>query len=153
MPLLDYSDELTYTAGPPATSKQSVIGAAGVALIGGRVKNGLGAKDWATGEVLAWYIRCVTALAGAGCTGVQFDLVVDTAATLVVAPTVIATKTVLAAAFVVNALIACPIATPGTSKQYLGVKMTPLGAASTAGEAIVGLIGKDARPQDGVNYL
>jgi len=139
--ILDYDNELTYTAGPPATSKQSIVGTAGTAIIGGRVLDGGAAQDWAAGEVKEWFLRCVTALVGADNAGLTTN------------PVVIATRTIAAASLTANALIPLPSPYPGTKKRFLGVKLTPLSTNSTAGEVIVGIVDKDARQQGPLNYI
>ena len=151
--ILDYDDELTYTAGPPATSKQSIVGTAGTAIIGGKVKNANAARDWGAGELLTAYVRVVTALVGAS-GGVQFDIVGADNAGLTTNPVVLATRTIAAASLTINTVFSLPCTMAGSKKQYLGVKITPLTSNSTAGEVIVGFFGdKDARPQDNVNAL
>jgi hypothetical protein len=152
MPIIDYGDELTYTAGPPATSKQSFIGVAGTAIVGGRVKDGVGAKDWGAGEILWAIVRIVTALVGAT-GGVTFDIVGADNAALTTNPVVFATRTIPAASLLINTVFSIGAILPGSNKRYLGVKMTPLTSNSTAGEAVVALVPPDARPQDGVNML
>ncbi len=153
--ILDYRDELTRTAGPPATSKQSYVGAVGVAIIGGQVKDaGVGAvKDWGSGETKYTYLRNVTAAAGAGFTGLQVDIVAADDAALVTNPVVLATKTIPVAQLLANKAIAMPPLAAGSPRRRLGLKMTPVGAASTAGEAIVGFASKDGRPQNTANSL
>lgn len=148
--LIDYGDELTYTAGPPATSKQSIVGNAGTAIVGGKVKDAVAARDWAAGEALFAWLRCVTALVGAT-GGVQVDIVAADNAALTTNPVTLATKTIAAAALVANALISIGTLAPGSKKRYLGVKLTPLTTNSTAGEVIVGLTMGDARIQGGLN--
>ena len=62
--ILDYDDELTYTAGPPATSKQTLIGNADTVIVGGRVKDAGKARDWGAGDVKTLYLRVVTGRCG-----------------------------------------------------------------------------------------
>jgi hypothetical protein len=152
MPICDYDDELTHTAGPPATSKQSIVGVAATAIVGGTVKDGGAARDWGAGELRLAFLRCVTALVGAT-GGVQVDIVTADNAALTTNPVVLSTRTIAAAALLANTLHALPPLAAGTRKRYLGVKLTPLATNSTAGEVIVGFMDKDGRPQDGVNWL
>lgn len=148
----DYNDELTRDT-TLDVSEQSFVGPAATAIIGGHVKDGGAAGDWATGDRKVPHVRITAALAGAGCTGVTVDVVCDTAADLVTAPTVLSTKTILAADAVINSIHAMPPLLPGTRKRYLGVKMTPNGAASTAGKMIVGLHRPGELPQNRVSTL
>jgi hypothetical protein len=148
----DYADELTYTAGPPATSKQSIVGVAGTAIIGGKVKDGGAAGDWGAGCDYDVYLRVPTALVGAT-GGIQVDVVTDTAPGLATAPTVLATKTIPAASVTLNSLHYIGKIAAGTRKRYLGAKVTPLTTNSTAGEVIIGLKPCGAGPQNRVNSL
>jgi hypothetical protein len=152
--LLDYEDEFTRTGaiGSAGTSKQSVIGAAGTAIVGGRVKDFRAAVDPGAGECIYPYIRVPTALVGAT-GGVQVDIVAADDAALATNPVVLSTRTVLLAEAVINSVHAMPALRAGAKKRYLGVKMTPLGAAASAGELIVGLTDMNGRPQNGVNAL
>ncbi len=150
----DFSDELTYTSGGSPSSKQTVVGNFGTAIIGGRVKDaGAGyVKDWASGELHAWYVRFYTALAGAT-GGLQVDLVAADNAALTTNPVVLATKTIALAAALVNTVHALPRPTPGTRKRFFGVKLTPLTANSTTGEVVVGAPPPDGLPQEEANAL
>ncbi len=150
--ICDYSDELTYTAGPPATSKQSIVGVAGTAIVGGRVKDGGAARDCAAGEPKAAYLRCVTAAVGAT-GGVQVDIVGADNALLTTNPVVLATKTIATAALTANSLHSLPLLAAGSQKRHLGVKITPLTTATTAGEVIVGLVPANARPQNSARAI
>lgn len=150
--LNDYMDEVTYDS-TNKTSKQSVVGTAGTAIIGGKVKDGGAAGDWASGNAMKAVARTVDALVGAT-GGVQVDVVTDTAPGLATSPTVLATKTITAAQFTANALFEIGKLAPGTRKRYLGVKLTPLTTNSTAGSIIVWLVpDEDATPQNRVNSI
>lgn len=153
MPILDYIDELTRTAGPPATSQQSYVGAVGVAIIGGRVKDALAAKDWGSGEVKTPYFRNVVAGAGAGFTGLLVEIVAADDAALVTNPVVLSSQVIPVASLVANELIALPPLKAGSPRRRLGVKLTPQGAASTAGQGIVGFTPRDGRPQNSANVI
>lgn len=146
----DYDDELTRTAGPPATSKQSIVGTAGAAIVGGRVKDSIAARDWAAGEPPFLRLQCVTALVGAT-GGLQADIVVADDAALTTNPVVIGGRKIAAAALTTGALIPLGSLLPGTSKRYLGLKLTPLTTDSTQGEVIVGFSDQNAGPVDGMN--
>lgn len=152
MSLIDYSDELTYTVGPPATSKQSIVGAFGTAIVGGRVKDGGGAKDWGAGELIKVLIRVVTAVAGAS-GGVQFDVVGADNALLTTNPVVLATRTIPTASLLINTLFSIGVIGAGSKKRFLGVKATPLTSNSTTGEVIVWLAPPDSAPQDAANAV
>jgi hypothetical protein len=149
--ILDYEGELTYTAGPPALSKQTLIGNADTAINGGRVLNAGGAKDWGSGEIKTPYVRVVTAVAGAS-GGVKFQIV-SSAALNLGTPTVLSERTIPTASLLINTIHPLPPLMAGTSRQYLGVIMTPLTSNCTAGEVVVGFIGKDGRPQGHVGTL
>lgn len=151
MPICDYADELTYD-GTNKTSRQSIVGVAGAAIIGGRVKDGVAAKDWGAGEDRRAYLRCVDALVGAS-GGLQVDIVAADDGALVTNPTVLATKTIPAAQLTANSLHQLPRLAAGARKRRLGVKLTPLTTNSTAGSVVVGFLDKDGAPQDGVNWL
>lgn len=150
----DFGDELTYTSGGSPSSKQSIVGNAGTAIVGGRVKDaGAGyTKDWASGELHRWIVRVVTAVAGAS-GGVQFDLVAADNAALTTNPVVLATRTIAAAALLINTLHALPIPNPGTRKRYFGLKVTPLTSNSTAGEIVVEAVPPEGVPQNEANSL
>jgi hypothetical protein len=149
----DYQDELTYTAGPPATSKQTVVGNFGTAIIGGKVKDGGANGDFGAGETIAVRLRTVTALLGAT-GGLQCDLVTADNAGLTTNPVVLATKTLTLAQMVINSVFQLFLIPPGTRKRYLGIKLTPLTANSTAGEVIVWLANaEDSSPQNRVNNI
>jgi hypothetical protein len=149
----DYQDELTTTVGPPVTSKQSIVGTAGTAIIGGKVKDGGAAGDWGAGETYAARLRCVDALSGAT-GGLQVDIVTDSNSNLTTAPVVLATKTIPAASLVANSVFMIGLIQPGTRKRYLGVKLTPLSTNSTTGTVIVFLgNAEDSSPQNRVNSI
>jgi hypothetical protein len=149
----DYQDELTYTVGPPATSKQTIVGVAGTAIVGGKVKDGGAAGDWGAGSIMKALLRVVTAVVGAT-GGIQFDLVGADNALLTTNPVVLATKTIPTATLILNYVAKLFEVPAGTRKRYLGIKITPLTTNSTAGEVIVSLVpGEDAAPQDRVNSL
>jgi hypothetical protein len=150
--LLDYSDELSRTAGPPATSKQSIVGNAAAAIVGGRVKNAGAARDWATGEAKFPYVRTVDALTGAT-GGVQVDIVVADDATLATNAVVLSTITIAQADFLANKLFAMPALKPGYKRQYCGAKFTPITTNSTAGSLICGFRSKDGSPQNAAHSI
>lgn len=152
--MLDMEAEFTRTGaiGTAGTSKQTVVGVAGTAIIGGRVKDQKVAMDLGAGEPLFPWIRFVTALAGAT-GGLQVDIVAADDAALVTNPVVLSTRTITLAEAVVNSIFGLPALRAGAKKRYVGVKLTPLAANSTTGEVIVGLGDKDGRPQDDVNAL
>lgn len=152
MPILDYNDELTWTSGATPPSKQTVVGNFGTAIIGGRVKDAGRARDWGAGEPKFFYLRFVTALAGAT-GGLQVDLVGADNAALTTNPVVLSTKTIALAAALVNTVHQLPVLAAGSNKRYFGVKLTPLTANSTTGEVIVGEIDESARPQDGAVFM
>lgn len=151
MPIIDYDDELSYDS-TNKTSKQSIVGNAGTAIVLGGVKDAGAARDWGAGEVLTPYARTVDALTGAT-GGVQVDIVAADNAALSTNPVVLSTITIAEAAFLANKLFAMPPLVAGQKKRYLGVKATPLTTNSTAGSLIVGFMPRDGRPQDGVNFL
>lgn len=150
--ILDYRDELSRTAGPPATSKQSIVGVAATPIVGGRVKDAGAARDWASGETKHTYVRTVDALVGAT-GGVQVDIVAADNEALTTNPVVLSTITILAAAFLANELHAMPALKAGSQKRYLGAKFTPLTTASTAGSLICGFTDKNGRPQNSANAI
>lgn len=149
--ITDYMDELTHDP-TLDVSQQSIVGVAGTAIIGAKVKDGGAAGDWASGQILKPYLRCVAAAVGAT-GGIQVDIVTDTAPGLATAPTVLSTKTIPTASLTANSLHSLPQLAPGTRKRYLGVKITPLATATTAGSVIVGFEPLDGTPQDRVNAL
>jgi len=152
--ITDFNDELTYNASLDPTSKQSIVGNFGTAIIGGRVKDaGAGyTRDWGAGECAEAYVQMRTAVAGAS-GGVQFDIVAADDAGLVTNPVVLATRTIPAASLVLSSIHSIGRLAAGSQKRRLGCKITPLGSNTTTGEAIVGLIPPGTRPQDGANFL
>jgi hypothetical protein len=151
MPILDYDDELSWDS-TNKTAKQSIVGNAGAAIVGGKAKDAGAARDWATGETLHPYVRTVDALTGAT-GGVQVDIVGADNAALTTNPVVLSTITIPQASFLANKLFAMPALTPGSKKRWVGAKFTPLTTNSTAGTLVCGFISRDGRPQDGVNTL
>lgn len=150
--ILDFNDELSYDASGK-TSKQSIVGTAATAIIGGRYKDAGQARDWAAGETKHPYVRTVDALVGAT-GGVQVDIVGADNPGLTTNPVVLSTRTITAAEFVANKVYPLPPLTPGTKKRYLGAKFTPLTTNSTGGSLICGFRSKDGAPQqNGANTL
>lgn len=147
----DYLDELTHDA-TNDRSNQSIVGTAGTAIVGAKVKGGGAAGDWGTGAILKPFLRCVDALVGAT-GGLQVDLVTADNEALTTNPVVLATRTIAAGSLLANTLHSLPLPAPGTRKAWFGVKLTPLTTNSTAGSVIVGLQPVDALPQDRVNAL
>lgn len=160
MPIIDRDDTFTQDAST-FVDDQAFIGTAGTAILGTTVKDAqpgtaeaaTPTKDWAAGgEPVPVRLRVHTAVAGAS-GGVQFDLVAADNLALTTNPVTLLTKTIAAATLAVNTSHLLGFLAPGTNKRYLGLKVTPLTSASTAGRFIVWLGQPGAGPQDGVVYL
>jgi hypothetical protein len=147
----DYMDELTHDA-TNDVSLQSIVGTAGTAIVGGKVKDGGAAGDWGAGCEMQPVVRIGTAVAGAS-GGVQFDIVTADNALLTSNPVVLSTRTIATASLTANSLHRLPQLAPGTRKRHLGVKVTPLTSDSTAGTAMVGLQPCGSTPQNRVNNI
>ncbi len=143
MPVLDYDDEFTTKDGQAVTA----------AAIGTKVKDGGAAKDWGAGEPLVPYARITDTADSNPTTSMTIDIIASSTVDLTGTAVVLSTITVLKAALLKNTLHKMPPLAPGTSRRYLGAKFTPNGGDATTGKYVCGLIEKNARPQDGVNYL
>ena len=142
--ILDYDDEFT-------TSGALGQGPITATAIGAKVKDGIKAKDWAAGEPMFGIIRVTEAFNNLTSLTVSIEGA-DNAA-LSTNPVVIATKTILLAALLINTVHHIGALIPGTKKQYLGMRFTVTGTAPTTGK-IVGFVAQtDQRPQDGVVNL
>ncbi len=143
MPVLDYDDEFTTKDGQAVTA----------AAIGTKPKDAGAAKDWGAGEPLVPYARVTGDAASNPLTSMTIDVIASSTADLTGTPVVLSTTTVLTAALTANSLHKMPPLLPGSPRRYLGMKFTPNGGNATTGKYVGGLIEKNARPQDGVNYL
>ena len=143
MPILDYDNEFTTKNGQAVTAAAS----------GTKVRDAGGAVDFGAGEQLVAFARVTGAAASNPTTSMTIDIVGADDAALSTNPVVLATATVLAAALTANSLHQLGTLKAGVKKRYHGCKFTPNGGNATTGSFIVGLIDRQGRPQDGVNYL
>ena len=143
MPILDYDDEFTTAGGQAITA----------AAIGTKVKDGRTAKDWGAGEPLYPYARVTGTAASNPTTSMTITVEGADNAALSSNAVVLSTSTVLAAALTANSLHKMPPLLAGSNKRNLGMRFTPNGGNATTGSFIGGLIDKNGRPQDGVNFL
>jgi hypothetical protein len=140
----DLGDEFTTVGGQAVTAD----------AIGAKVKDaGAGyTQDWGAGEPIYPYAKIGSA-ASNPTTGETVDIVAADNAALTTNPVVLSTVYLLAGVLTANSIHQMPALKAGYRKRYLGCRFVNTGGAPTTGKWTVGLVRKNAKPQDGVVTL